>query len=114
MVPAAQHPGNAGAVEAAPQVLQEAPAMYQMALVSLLGVGYVVCSAGLIAYNKFLMNTERFPYAICLVLIHAVFCSMCAGILYLVKPSLFPSLSDPAKKVDIDSSLILKGALPIA
>jgi hypothetical protein len=79
-----------------------------------LGLGYVACSAGLIAYNKYLIHEDRFPYAICLVFIHAIFCSACAGMLYLVMPSLFPSLSDPAKKVEVDSSLILNGALPIA
>merc|ERR1719247_2270595 len=89
-------------------------AMAQLTLVSMFGVGYVICSAGLIAYNKYLMNHDRFPFAICLVFIHAAFCSLCAGVLYLVKPSLFPSLSDPARKVPIDSSLILRGALPIA
>jgi len=89
-------------------------AVYQMTLVSLLGVGYVVCSAGLIAYNKYLVNLDRFPYAICLVFLHAVFCSVFAGILYLLKPSLFPSLTDPAKKVPIDSDLMLRGAAPIA
>lgn len=88
--------------------------VYRMVLVSMYGIGYVICSAGLIAYNKFLINEDRFPYAICLVFIHAVFCSTLCGILYLIKPSLFPSLTDPEKKVTIDSGLILKGALPIA
>jgi hypothetical protein len=85
-----------------------------MIFVSCLGAGYIFCSSGLIAYNKFLMDEDRFPYAASLVLIHAVFCSCCAAILYLVKPSWFPSLSDPAKKVAIDGDLILKGAMPIA
>lgn len=85
-----------------------------MIFVTCLGVGYIVCSSGLIAYNKFLMHEDRFPYAISLVLLHAIFCSVCAFLLYLVKPSWFPSLSDPAKKVSIDADLILKGALPIA
>jgi len=86
----------------------------QFMFVAALGFGYVACSSGLIAYNKFLITEERFPYAISLVLIHAIFCSCFAGLLFLVKPSLFPSLSDPAKKVNVDADLILKGALPIA
>jgi len=92
----------------------EGTPVYRMALVSLFGIGYIACSAGLIAYNKYLIDVDRFPYAICLVFIHSVFCSVFAGFLYLVKPSLFPSLSDPERKVTIDSSIVLKGALPIA
>jgi len=88
--------------------------MFRMMRVCLCGFGYIACSAGLIAYNKYLIDVDKFPYAICLVFIHAVFCSTFAFFLYLVFPSLFPSLTDPAKKVPIDSSLILKGALPIA
>lgn len=86
----------------------------RMVLVSFYGICYIVCSAGLIAYNKYLIHADRFPYAICLVFFHAVFCSVFAGFLYFVKPSLFPSLTDPAKQVEIDRSLMLKGALPIA
>jgi hypothetical protein len=85
-----------------------------MMLVCLCGLGYIVLSAGLISYNKFLMTEDRFPYAICLVLLHAIFCSTFAFFLYLVKPSLFPSLTDPAKKVTVDADLIFRGAMPIA
>jgi len=85
-----------------------------MMTVTLCGLGYVTFSAGLIAYNKFLMHEDRFPYAISLVLLHAVFCSTFSFFLFLVRPSLFPSLTDPARKVAVDADLILKGALPIA
>merc|ERR1719329_596558 len=85
-----------------------------MMFVGFLGLCYVACSSALIAYNKFLMDMERFPYAICLVLLHAIFCSTLAGVLYLAKPALFPSLSDPSRRVVVDSSLYLTGALPIA
>lgn len=78
------------------------------------GVGYIFISAGLIAFNKYLMHLDRFPFAVPLVFIHAVFCSVCAGILYLCFPKLFPSLSDPERKVTIDADLIFRGALPIA
>jgi len=86
----------------------------QFMLVGILGVGYIATSAGLIAYNKFLIDHDRFPYAISLVLIHAIFCSAMAGLLYLIRPSLFPSLTDPEKKVAVDADLIFRGALPIA
>jgi len=83
-------------------------------LVLIFGVGYVCVSAGLIAYNKYLIHADRFPFAVPLVFIHAVFCSCCCLILYLVQPKLFPSLSDPERKVKIDCDLIFRGALPIA
>jgi len=82
--------------------------------VAFLGLLYIAISSCLIAYNKYLMTEDRFPYAICLVLLHATFCSSACAILYLVKPSLFPSLTDPAKMVKVDADLMLKGALPIA
>jgi len=83
-------------------------------LVSMLGLGYICVSAGLISYNKYLMHVDRFPFAVPLVFLHAVFCSCCAFFLYLVQPRLFPSLSDPGRKVKIDCDLMFKGALPIA
>lgn len=86
----------------------------KMMTVSFFGLGYICVSAGLIAYNKYLINVDRFPFAICLVLLHALFCSACSAVLYLIRPSLFPSLSDPAKKVNVDWDLMVKGALPIA
>lgn len=88
--------------------------MQKLMIVSFLGLAYITVSSGLIAYNKFLMTEDRFPYAICLVLLHAVFCSFCTMVLYIAKPSMFPSLSDPAKKVNVDWDLMVKGALPIA
>lgn len=53
---------------------------------------YVGCSTGLIAFNKFLVHEDRFPFAITLVLLH-MSCSffICLG-LFFVKPDWFPSL----------------------
>lgn len=75
---------------------------------------YITTSAGMIAFNKYLMHEGRFPYATTMVLIHSGFSAFCALMLFLIKPSLFPSLTDPDQKVSIDRSLILHGALPIA
>mmetsp|Transcript_37745 Transcript_37745/g.108278 ORF Transcript_37745/g.108278 Transcript_37745/m.108278 type:complete len:392 (-) Transcript_37745:107-1282(-) len=86
----------------------------QVVLVCSLGAGYIVVSSGLISYNKFLIHRERFPFAVPLVFMHACFCSCLSFFLYLVKPSLFPSLTDEAQRVPLDRDLILKGALPIA
>eukprot|EP00747_Dinoflagellata_sp_TGD_P162876 gnl/TRDRNA2_/TRDRNA2_180991_c0_seq1.p1 gnl/TRDRNA2_/TRDRNA2_180991_c0~~gnl/TRDRNA2_/TRDRNA2_180991_c0_seq1.p1 ORF type:complete len:443 (+),score=83.03 gnl/TRDRNA2_/TRDRNA2_180991_c0_seq1:103-1431(+) len=85
-----------------------------MLWVALFGVLFIVTSAGLIAFNKHLMHEDRFPYAVPLVLLHAAFCSVFAALLLLIRPSLFPSLTDPEKKVSIDRDLMLKGPLPIA
>mmetsp|Transcript_88154 Transcript_88154/g.161235 ORF Transcript_88154/g.161235 Transcript_88154/m.161235 type:complete len:372 (+) Transcript_88154:115-1230(+) len=79
-----------------------------------LGIMYVIVSAGMIAFNKYLMNKDRFPFAVPLTLLHSAFCSVVAFFLYLLKPTMFPSLTDPVKKVPVNSDLIIKGALPIA
>lgn len=86
----------------------------QVIIMLSLGAIYIVISAGLIAFNKYLVNPDRFPFAVSLVLCHAGFSSLCALVLLFVKPSLFPSLTDPQKKVAIDANLVLGKALPIA
>mmetsp|Transcript_43779 Transcript_43779/g.82091 ORF Transcript_43779/g.82091 Transcript_43779/m.82091 type:complete len:374 (-) Transcript_43779:88-1209(-) len=86
----------------------------QVLLMLSLGAFYIVVSAGLIAFNKYLVNSDRFPFAIALVLCHSGFSSVMALFLFLVKPSLFPSLTCPEKKVSVDASLVLGKALPIA
>jgi len=83
-------------------------------VVGCLGLVYIGTSTALIAYNKYLINADRFPFSVTLVLIHAVFSSCLSAVVFLLKPSLFPSLTDPERKVDVDRGLILKGALPIA
>jgi hypothetical protein len=79
-----------------------------------LGCAYIVTSAGMIAFNKYLMHEGRFPYAVPLVLIHSAFSSCCALLLFIVRPSLFTSLTSAEEKVAVDRNLILRGALPIA
>lgn len=86
----------------------------QVIIMLSLGAVYIVISAGLIAFNKYLINPDRFPFAVSLVLCHAGFSSLMALLLLLVKPSLFPSFTDPSKKISIDAGLVCKGALPIA
>jgi len=79
-----------------------------------LGCLYITLSGEMIAFNKYLIHKDRFPFAVPLVLLHAGFSSVCALVLFLAKPSMFPSLADPVKKVSIDKDLVLRGALPIA
>lgn len=64
------------------------------------------------------MHEGRFPYAVALVLIHNVIGAGLASLIYLVKPSLFPSLNDrpetTPEKAPVDKKLILYGIAPIA
>lgn len=75
---------------------------------------YIVLSACLIHYNKFLMQRGHFPYPLALVLVHTAFCSCLSAFLYCTWPSLFPSLTRSSSRVSIDRDLILRSALPIA
>lgn len=85
-----------------------------MALMVFFGGLYIATSSALIGFNKYLMTEDRFPYAINLVLLHAISCSLFCGVLLLIKPSFFPSLTDPEKKVSLDFDLIFKGCVPVA
>lgn len=78
------------------------------------GALYVITSAGMIAFNKYLIHEDRFPFAVALVVLHMGFSSSLTFLLYLVQPSLFPSLTDPARRVVVDRNIMLKGALPVA
>jgi len=78
------------------------------------GGGYICTSAALISFNKFLMHEDRFPFAVTLVVLHMGFASLLSLILLLVRPSLFPSLTDPVRKVPVDRQLMFKTILPIA
>jgi len=74
----------------------------------------IILSVGLINFNKWLMHSSRFPYAVPLVLIHMAVCSCVAVVLRLLAPSLFPSLTDGTQRCTIDRDFIFKGLLPIA
>lgn len=78
-----------------------------------LGTTTVCLSVGLINFNRYLMEQSRFPYAVPLVLIHMAFCSTLAVALRLVRPSLYPSLTDPVKCVTLDRQFFACGVLPI-
>jgi len=87
-----------------------------MGMSTIIGLGclYITLSGGMIAFNKYLIHKDRFPFAVPLVLMHAGFSSLCALVLFLVKPSLFPSLTDTVARISVDKDLVLRGALPIA
>ncbi|CAJ1396794.1 unnamed protein product [Effrenium voratum] len=76
-------------------------------------VALIFVSAALINYNKFLMNPSRFPYPVVLVFLHMLSGSLLGCALFLAKPSLFPALSDPDKKVIIDTEFMTFRVLPV-
>eukprot|EP00929_Paragymnodinium_shiwhaense_P113392 TRINITY_DN81684_c0_g1_i1.p1 TRINITY_DN81684_c0_g1~~TRINITY_DN81684_c0_g1_i1.p1 ORF type:complete len:390 (+),score=92.23 TRINITY_DN81684_c0_g1_i1:151-1320(+) len=120
--PAANGPPVAhGDRHPAPEQLEAAPVagaagLMTRATLSIIALGlfYVITSTGLIAFNKYLMDKDRFPFAVVLVMMHMAFCATFSGGLYLVKPDLFPSLSDPEKRLVVDTKLIITRALPLA
>lgn len=82
-------------------------------LVGLLAVTYMGVSTGLIAFNKFLMSEERFPYALFLGLVH-MSCSFGLNLVLLrCHPALYPSLTHPLKKVHLDAGFVVRLLLPI-
>jgi len=87
---------------------------WQNISIMLAGLLYSGVSATLINFNKYLMKPNRFPYSSALVLLHTVMGSCLSGGLFLLKPSLFPSITDSAAKVSLDRALIMRGAAPIA
>lgn len=75
---------------------------------------YIVLSSSLISFNRYLLQPDRFPYALVLGWWHYAFCSVMSGLLFLCIPSLFPSLTDPDKRISLDKDFLFKSVLPIA
>jgi len=82
-------------------------------LMIFLGGLYIGVSASLISFNKYLIHEDRFPYAVTLVMLHMGFAAVMSFILLQVRPSMFPSRTDPEKRVPLDLSMWLKNILPI-
>jgi len=78
-----------------------------------LATAVITFSVGLINFNRYLMQDTRFPYAAPLVLIHMGFISTFSSVLLVLRPSLFPALTDPDQRVPLDQQFFLRGALPI-
>ena len=74
-------------------------------LLFLLACAYLLNSSGLIAFNKYLMHVDRFPYRIVLVMLHMGFCSIGRGLLFPFKPPLSPALAREEKKDDEDGEI---------
>eukprot|EP00929_Paragymnodinium_shiwhaense_P110178 TRINITY_DN7695_c0_g1_i1.p1 TRINITY_DN7695_c0_g1~~TRINITY_DN7695_c0_g1_i1.p1 ORF type:complete len:444 (-),score=121.99 TRINITY_DN7695_c0_g1_i1:36-1367(-) len=101
--------------EAEPTAVKESSNVVAHAFTTVvLGGIYIVLSSALIDFNKYLMSPGNFPFGTTLVLIHSVTCVLCSAALYAVRPGLFPALTDPEKKVEINSHMLLFGAAPVA
>eukprot|EP00421_Protoceratium_reticulatum_P049896 CAMPEP_0168454608 /NCGR_PEP_ID=MMETSP0228-20121227/50306_1 /TAXON_ID=133427 /ORGANISM="Protoceratium reticulatum, Strain CCCM 535 (=CCMP 1889)" /LENGTH=93 /DNA_ID=CAMNT_0008469395 /DNA_START=18 /DNA_END=296 /DNA_ORIENTATION=+ len=55
-------------------------------------LAYIICSAALIRYNKYLMHKEHFPHSMALAACHMIVSSVACGVLYLVLPGMFPAM----------------------
>lgn len=58
---------------------------------------YIVISAVLINFNKFMMEHGRFPYAIALTSCHVVVTFSSCLLMYFIRPSMFPSMAKAAE-----------------
>jgi len=74
----------------------------------------ITFSVSLINFNNWLMKPTRFPHALLIVLIQMGICTSLALLFFMLKPSVFPALTDPDTKIDLNLSFYLKTILPIA
>jgi hypothetical protein len=93
---------------------QNAAAKSSISLVLLTGSSYIAASAILIASNKFMMGKGMFPYPTALGLLHTSFSAVFALMMFIVKPSLFTSLTSRERRVTVDGKLIRTAIFPIA
>lgn len=83
-------------------------------LILMTGALYISMSAGLITFNKYLMAPGKFPFPAALGLLHAIFCSLMAALLYMFKPALFTSISGPERQFNLYDRSLWKAILPVA
>ena len=57
-----------------------------------IGSCYVLVSASLIAFNKYLMHAGRFPFPIAMSAMHMLATTLMSLLLYMLAPSLYPSM----------------------
>eukprot|EP00437_Effrenium_voratum_P032389 CAMPEP_0181474740 /NCGR_PEP_ID=MMETSP1110-20121109/40818_1 /TAXON_ID=174948 /ORGANISM="Symbiodinium sp., Strain CCMP421" /LENGTH=334 /DNA_ID=CAMNT_0023599943 /DNA_START=66 /DNA_END=1067 /DNA_ORIENTATION=+ len=69
--------------------------MKEMKLIAetcIIGGCYILISASLIAFNKYLMNVERFPHPKAMTAMHMLMTSVMSLLLYTAAPSLYPTM----------------------
>lgn len=57
-----------------------------------IGGMYILTSAGLITFNKYMMTKDRFPHAVQLTMIHMAVTTFFSAVLYTLAPRLYPSM----------------------
>lgn len=60
------------------------------------------------------MQPEVFPYPFVLIIMHCIFCSIFALVLFVCSPGLYPALTDPDRKVSLTSKTYIREILPIS
>jgi hypothetical protein len=76
----------------------------------LVGTIYIMVSAGLIGFNKYLMHEGRFPHAMALTCMHMLSSGMFSVVFYVLRPELYTS----APKAKANLSKVLKYMVPLA
>jgi len=97
-----------------PDELHVVDLLWQYLPVVFLGLGVCAISAAMINMNKYLVQPGRFPFPAVLVLCHCVACTTFGLTLLLLRPKMFPALTDPVRKVTIDKDFMVRRVLPIA
>ena len=79
----------------------------------LFAVQWIAVSAGMTLFNKYVLDKHRgnFPYPMVLTSWHMFLCTVGTRVLLMVKPELFPSLTDNpngqnSKRVDITPEVV--------
>jgi len=72
-------------------------------------VAYIATSTVLIRFNKHMMHPDTFPFSMALSAIHMMVSGMLCGLLYAVKPSMFPAMA----KVQDQRLDLMKWFVPI-
>lgn len=60
----------------------------------ILCAGYIVVSATLIRFNKYMMNKDRFPFSLALSAVHMAVSTVCCLLINLVAPSMMPKMEE--------------------
>jgi len=72
-------------------------------------VAYIAMSTALIRFNKHMMHKDIFPFSLALSAIHMIVSTALCGLLYLVRPSMFPAM----EKIQDQRLDLMKWFLPI-
>lgn len=105
----------AKAVNERTSLLTDAGGVSGIWFAALWGVAILVSSATMVNLNKYLMQDSVFPYAVPMVLCQFTFASLLNGVLIIISPGLYPSITRSENKVTMRSlQLMVMKILPVA